>query len=91
MYHCRSGSLSIGWLFVLGPGCHSSYVDNHDQAELNLQLTLNTNQSVVHCWRVVLSIGQVFDLKHGKYKISDPDYPFGIFIRFLESATLLVR
>jgi hypothetical protein len=55
------------WLFVLGPGCHSSYVDNHDQAELILQLALNTNQSVVHCWRVVLSIGQVFDLKHEKY------------------------
>jgi hypothetical protein len=45
----------------------SSYVETLDKAEIIQELALNTNQSEVHCWRVVLSIGQVFDLKQGKY------------------------
>ena len=44
-----------------------SYVETHDKAEIIQELALNTNQSEVHCWTVVLSIGQVFDLKHGNY------------------------
>ena len=24
VYHCWTGALSMGWVFVLGPGCHVS-------------------------------------------------------------------
>ena len=72
--------MSIGYCVPLMEGCPFNGVGirintrvscfdstNHDKAEIIQELSLNTNQSEVHCWTVILSIGQVFDLKHGKY------------------------